>query len=183
MPTAAASAAGGAPAAGVRRLLQCFSTSRNEGRTWPGIARRANSTAIIGRGSFQERNHDHAQDMQVCTFILSDLLHTGCERPHQSVAKQDAEKCAHQGGGNFVADFFRRPAKSSHGDHNAENGSDNSQAGQGIGHAAQRGDGQAGSVVMNLHVKIEKLIQVKGFDSRDSHAHGVAASNRGRGDL
>ncbi len=73
-----------------------------------------------------------------------------------------------------MADLFRRTAEGSHGDHDAEHGGDNSQTWQGIGHAAQGGDGQTGPVVMNLHVEIQELVKVKGFDSADGHAHGVA---------
>jgi hypothetical protein len=33
------------------------------------------------------------------------------------VAQQNAKKCSHQGGGNLVANFFRRPPESSHGNY------------------------------------------------------------------
>ena len=125
-------------------------------------------------GSLQERNHHDAQDMQVGALVVRSLLHAGGQRPHQSVAQQDAQKCADQGGGDFVADLFRRTAERAHGDNHAEYSGDNSQAGQGIGHAAQGGDRQAGSVVMDLHVEIQELVQIKGFHSADGHAHGVA---------
>lgn len=74
----------------------------------------------------------------------------------------------------LVADLFRRTAERAHGDHNAEHGGDNSQTWQGIGHAAQRGDGQTSPVVMDLYVEIQELVKVKGFDTADGHAHGIA---------
>jgi hypothetical protein len=86
--------------------------------------------------SLQESDHHDAQDMQVGTLIFGNLLHTGRERAHQSVAEQDSEKCANQGCGNFVSDLFWRAAEGTHGNHDAEYGGDNSQARQGISHAA-----------------------------------------------
>jgi hypothetical protein len=125
-------------------------------------------------GALQEGDHYYAQDMQVGALIFSDLLHTGRERAHQSVAKQDSEKCADQDCGNFVSDLFWRAAEGSHGDDDAKYGGDNSEARQGVSHAAQGGDGQTGAVVVGLHVKVQKLVKIKRFHSADCHSHSVA---------
>ena len=66
------------------------------------------------------------------------------QRSDQSVAEQDAEKGADQRRRHLVTDFLGRAAERSHGDHHAEHGGDNAEAGQGIGHRAKRGDRLAG---------------------------------------
>ena len=90
------------------------------------------------RAAFQERNHQNAQHVEVRVFIVGDFDHVGGERTDQAVAQQDSEESSDQGGGDLLADFFGRAAQGAHGDDDAENRGDNSEAGQGIGHAVKR---------------------------------------------
>ena len=55
----------------------------------------------------------------------------------------------------FLADFFGRASHGAHGDHDAQHGGDNAEAGQGVGYAGKRGGGLLGVMVMNLKIKIE----------------------------
>ena len=127
-----------------------------------------------GRRAFEERNHHHAQDVEIGALFLGDLAHAGSDRPHQPVTQQNSQKSANQRGRYFVADFFRRSAQRSHGDDDAQHGGHDAQAGQGIGHAAQRSDRHTGGVVVDFQVEVQQLVEIKGFHSADGHAQGVA---------
>ena len=63
-------------------------------------------------GSFQERDHQDSQDMEVGVFIVGDLRHIGGDRAHQSVAEQNAQKGSHQCGSDLVPNLFRRSSPS-----------------------------------------------------------------------
>ena len=110
-----------------------------------GAARKLN---CHNRGvSLQERDHHHAQHMQVGAFFFRSLLHAGRKRPDQTVTEQDAQKCADQRGGDFVSDFFWRAAQSSHRDNDAEYGRDDAESGKGIGHGTERRRGLGRAVI------------------------------------
>src|ERR1022692_1048551 len=94
-----------------------------------------------GGRAFQKRNHQNPHHVEEGMLFLGRFGHVGRDWSDQPVAQQNAQKCSHQSGGNFVSDFFRRTAESSHGNHDTEHGSHNSKAGQGIGHGAQGGGG------------------------------------------
>jgi len=52
------------------------------------------------------------------------------DRADQAVTQKNSQERAHQGGRNFLADFFWRAAHRAHGDHNPEYGSDNAGPGK-----------------------------------------------------
>ena len=117
-------------------------------------------------GAFQERDHQHAQHVEEGVLFFRGLGHVGRDRSHQPVAQQNAEKRSDQRRGDLVSDFFRRAAERAHGDDDAEHGGHNPQAGQRIGHGAERGGGLRGVVVMHFHVEVEHLVEVEGVDCR-----------------
>ena len=63
-------------------------------------------------------------------FFVDGFGHERGEWSDQSIAQQNTEECADQRGGNFVPDFFGRPAKGAHRDHNAQDGGDDSKTSQ-----------------------------------------------------
>ncbi len=73
-------------------------------------------------------------------FFLATLGHICGEGADKPVTEQDAQKCPHQSGGYFVADFFGRPAEGAHGDDDAEHGGDDAETGEGIGHGRKSGN-------------------------------------------
>src|ERR1035437_5542426 len=127
-----------------------------------------------GGCAFQERDHQNPHHVEEGMLFVGGFGHVGRDRPDQSVTQQDAQKCSHQGGGNLVSNFLRRAAESPHGDHDAEHGGDNSQAGQGIGHGAEGGGGLSGILMVNLEVEVEHLVEIEGIDAGNGHAQGVA---------
>ena len=75
----------------------------------------------------------------------------------------------------LCSDLFRRPAQGAHGDHHAQHGGDNAEAGKRIGHGAQRLTGCADIVMMYVHVELDHLVEIEGLDpAAHRHAHGVA---------
>ncbi len=113
--------------------------------------------------------------MPILALLFRQLGHIGGQRADKSVAQQDAEKRSYQRSGNFLADFFGRPAERAHGHHHSQHGGNNAQSGQRVGHGAQGSHRLIQFVGMDVHVRFDHLIDIKRFDSsHDRHSHGVA---------
>ena len=107
-------------------------------------------------------------------LLLGGLGHVGCNGAYESVAEQDAEESADEGGGDLVSDLLGRATESAHGNHDAEDRGHDAQTGKGISHRAKGSGRLSGVVMMDFHVQIEHLIQFEGIESRDRHSQGVA---------
>lgn len=118
------------------------------------------------RASFQERNHQNPHDVEKGVLLFSCFGHVGGDRTDQSIAQQNAEKCADKRGGNLVSDFFRRSTDSAHGDDNTQHSSHNAEAGQRIGHGAEGRGRLRGIVMLDFHVKVEHLVKFERIDAR-----------------
>ena len=114
-------------------------------------------------------------------LVIGKFDHVGGDGTDQSVAQKDAEESADQGGGNFLADFLGRAAERAHGDDDAEDGGDDAEAGQGIGHAVERGRGQPSLMMMDFKIEVEHLVEIEGIDSGDGHAQANRIQSRGHG--
>ncbi len=83
-----------------------------------------------GGGALQKRNHENAHDIEESVLFVRGLGHVGSDGANQSVAEQNAEKSSDEGSGNFVSDFFGWATEGAHGDHDAKDCGDDSQAGR-----------------------------------------------------
>src|SRR5450631_1441807 len=127
-----------------------------------------------GCGALQKRDHENAHHIEEGMFFLGRLGHVGGDRTDQSVAQQNAQKGSDQGGGNFVSNFLRWTAESTHRDHDAKDSGDNAQTRQGIGYGAESGGGRSRVLMMHLKVKVEHLVEIEGVDAGNGHAERVA---------
>ena len=113
-------------------------------------------------------------------LFVGAFAHVGGQRADQTVTQQNTEERADQRGGHLFSDFFGRSAESAHGDNHAEDRRDNAEAGQGVGHRGQCGDGHGGAVMVDVHVQLHHLVHVEGLDApTGGHADGVADKVQG----
>ena len=85
---------------------QACSSSANVGRTWPGMARRADSTAMIGAVPLRNEMIRTFKTFEIGALFVGGFGHVGRNRSDQAIAKQDAEKCADQSGLQLYVRFL-----------------------------------------------------------------------------
>ena len=80
-----------------------------------------------------------------------------------------------QGRSHFFPNVLWRSAERTHGDHDAQDGCDDSQPWQRFGHRGERRDGERGLMVVDVHVQFHHLVGVKWLDpAAGRHAQGIA---------
>ena len=95
------------------------------------------------------------------SFLFHFMVDSSRNRAQHSVAQENSEERSDQRRRHFMANLLRRSAQSPHRDHHAQNRSNNAQPGERIGDTRQCCDGMVGLRLMNFHVALHHLIEVK----------------------
>ena len=135
----------------------------------------ADLDANVGRVAVQVGDQNLADKLIEMHVFLGDGFQAGGKRPHDAISQEHPQKRSDQSRADHLPQNFRRLVQRAHGFDHAQNGRDDAEGGQGVGHGLHGVAGMHRVVLGGLHPLVQHLLDLMGvIVVQRCRAQGVA---------